>query len=258
MHAWHLTDEAGQLHSRRVGLPYRDARVKGPVDVIPVRRFWLGRPRHDELPDMTELGSVLLVTLSGRVTVLGGSDGDVTTRPGDVLVIEVTSRDSLRLHWEPETWILLAITEPWQPTDHVENVESLEPDRSGRPLMTWVYDDAGISRSQPLRPPFPVTSVPPLDEWVRSHGAFVTRRDYGLDAFDAGRWHNGPRPQVGVTLNGRAQNETGDGTVTEPWTGDLAFLDDVEGAGHVTRGLGDRWMLFVTVADESLRQVREQ
>jgi hypothetical protein len=96
-----------------------------------------------------------------------------------------------------------------------------------------------------------------VDEWARSNGAFLTRRNYGVDRFDDGRWHNGPRPQIGVTLNGRAQNESGDGTVTEPWTGDIAFLDDVEGAGHVTRGLGDRWMMFVTVADESLRQVRE-
>jgi hypothetical protein len=37
----------------------------------------------------------------------------------------------------------------------------------------------------------------------------------------------------------------------------MAFLDDVDGGGHVTRGIGDRWMLFITVADESLRQVKE-
>jgi hypothetical protein len=257
MEARHLTDQGGELIGRRVGLPYRDARVKGPVDVIPVRRFWLGRPRCDALPDLAELGSVLLVTLSGQVSVLGRSGVEVTTSPGDVLVIDVAAPESLSFQWEPETWILLAITEQWEPTDHVETIVRLEPDRRGRPLMTWIYDDGGISRSQPLRPPFAVTTVPPVDEWVRSNGAFVTRRDYGDEAFDAGRWHNGPRPQIGVTLNGRAQNETGDGTVTEPWTGDLAFLDDVEGAGHVTRGLGDRWMLFVTVSDESLQQVRE-
>jgi hypothetical protein len=123
--------------------------------------------------------------------------------------------------------------------------------------MTWVFNDQGISRSQPIRWPFPLTTVPPVAEWARSNGAFVTRRDYGTEAFDEGRWHNGPRPQIGVTLNGRALNETGEGTVTEPRTGDLAFFDDVEGGGHLTRGLGDRWMLFITVADESLRQVNE-
>jgi hypothetical protein len=257
MEVWHLTDEGGELLSRRVGLPYRDARVKGPVDVIPVRRFWLGRPRCDQMPDLTQWGSVLLVTLSGQVTVSGGSGDEVTAQPGDVLAMEVTSPDSLTWRWDPETWILLAITEPWEPTELVEPVVRLEPERRGRPLMTWIYDDGGATRSQPLRLPFPVTTVPPVEEWARSNGAFVTRRDYGVEAFDAGRWHNGPRPQIGVTLNGRAQNETGDGTLTQPWTGDLAFLDDVDGTGHVTRGLGDRWMLFVTVADESLRQVRE-
>jgi hypothetical protein len=93
-----------------------------------------------------------------------------------------------------------------------------------------------------------VTSVPPIGEWPRSTGAFVTRRDYGDGAYAPGKWHNGPRPQLGITLNGCAENETGDGTVTRPVAGDIAFIDDDTGAGHVTRGQGDRWMLFVTVA----------
>ncbi|MDO8363704.1 MAG: hypothetical protein Q7V88_12465 [Actinomycetota bacterium] len=258
MRAHLLTDVSGVLTSQQVGLPYRDARVPGPVDVIPVRHFWVGRPRCDELPDPADLGKVMLVTLSGEVTVGDGAAVAVTSHPGEVLVIDVGTPHSLQFHWQPETWVLLAITEPWVPPRDVEQVRRLGPDRRGRPLMTWVHDDLGMSRSQPIRWPFPLTTVPPVSEWARSNGAFVTRRDYGTEAFDEGRWHNGPRPQIGVTLNGRALNETGDGTVTEPRTGDLAFFDDVEGGGHVTRGLGDRWMLFVTVADESLRQVRER
>jgi hypothetical protein len=54
-------------------------------------------------------------------------------------------------------------------------------------------------------------------------------------------------------LNGSAENETGDGTVTRPVAGDMAYIDDVTGGGHVTRGRGDRWMLFVTVVAEHLR-----
>ncbi|MEQ1698660.1 MAG: hypothetical protein ABMA25_01050 [Ilumatobacteraceae bacterium] len=257
MRAHHLTDASGMLTCQQVGLPYRDARVPGPVDVIPVRHFWVGRPRCDALPDPADLGTVMLVTLSGEVTVGDGSAVSVTSQPGEVLVIDVQGPHSLQFHWQPETWVLLATTEPWTPTSEVEEVRRLQPDRRGRPLMTWVHNDHGISRSQPIRWPFALTTVPPISEWARSNGAFVTRRDYGTEAFDEGRWHNGPRPQIGVTLNGRALNETGDGTVTEPRAGDLAFFDDVEGDGHVTRGLGDRWMMFVTVADESLRQVRE-
>jgi hypothetical protein len=257
MQTRHLADDNGILTCRQVGLPYRDARERGPVDVIPVRRFWLGRPPCDEVPDPADLGNVMIVTLSGEVSVTDGAGVSATSRPGDVLVIDVATRDSVRFHWKPETWVLLAITEPWDPPRDYETVRRLEPDRRGRPLMTWIYDDLGVSRSQPIRWPFPLTTVPPVADWARSNGAFVTRRDYGTDAFDDGRWHNGPRPQIGVTLNGRALNESGDGTVTEPWTGDMAFLDDVDGGGHVTRGLGDRWMLFITVADESLRQVKE-
>jgi hypothetical protein len=257
MEARRLSDGSGILTSRQVGLPYRDARVPGPVDVIPVRRFWLGRPTCEDVPDLADLGSVMVVTLSGEVSVSDGEGVAETSRPGDVLFIDIAGRTTLRFQWEAETWVLLAITEPWDPPPDFEVVRRLEPDRHGRPLMTWIYDDLGVSRSQPIRWPFPLTKVPPVADWARSNGAFVTRRDYGTDAFDDGRWHNGPRPQIGVTLNGRALNESGDGTVTEPWTGDIAFLDDVDGGGHVTRGLGDRWMLFITVAEESLRQVKE-
>ena len=253
----HLTDASGVLTVQQVGLPFRDARVPGPVDVIPVRRFWLGRPRCEDVPDPADLGNLMVVVLSGEASVTDGAAISATSGPGDVLLIDVVGTQSIRFHWSPETWVLLAHTESWVPPSDVETVRRLEPDRRGRPLMTWIYDDDGTSRSQPIRWPFPLTTVPPVETWARSNGAFVTRRDYGSDTFDEGRWHNGPRPQIGVTLNGRALNESGDGTVTEPRTGDLAFLDDVEGGGHVTRGLGDRWMLFITVADESLRQQRE-
>lgn len=257
MRVHRLTDEGGQVSCQRVGLPYRDARVKGPVDVIPVRRFWVGRPRSTAMPDPADLGSFMLVTLSGEVSVTAGAGACIASLPGETVVFDVSTRGSVRFDWAPETWVLLAVTEEWTPPNEFEDVQRLTPDRGGRPLMTWVFDDHGISRSQPIRWPLPLTTVPPVADWIRSNGAFVTRRDYGTDDFDPGRWHNGPRPQVGITLNGRAQNETGDGTVTEPRTGDLAFFDDVEGAGHVTRGLGDRWMMFVTVADGSLRQIKE-
>ncbi len=257
MQVRHLTDRSGFLTSRQAGLPYRDARVRGPVDVIPVRRFWVGRPRCEDVPDPADLGNLMVVTLSGEASVTNGEAIAETLGPGDVLFIDVATPHSLRFHWNPETWVLLAITETFAPPPDVETVHRLEPDRLGRPLMSWIYDDFGVSRSQPIRWPFALTNVPPVAAWARSNGAFVTRRDYGNDAFDEGRWHNAPRPQIGVTLNGRARNESSDGTVTEPRTGDVAFLDDVEGKGHVTRGLGDRWMLFITVADESLHQVKE-
>lgn len=257
MQARLLTDHSRVLTSQQVGLPYRDARDRGPTNVIPVRRFWVGRPRCEDVPDPADLGQLMVVTLSGEVGVTDGAEVSETSRPGEVLVIDVATHDSLRFRWKPETWVLLAITEPWVPPTEFETVVRLEPDRAGRPLMTWIYDDDGVSRSQPLRWPFPVTTVPPVADWARSNGAFATRRDYGTDAFDDGRWHNPPQAQIGVTLNGRALNESGDGTVTQPWAGDIAFLDNVHGGGHVTRGLGDRWMLFITIADDSLPQVRE-
>ena len=236
-------------------LPYRDARDKGPADVIPATAFWLTHLRPGQAPpDSTLLGAHLMVVLSGLVRA-GRTDGPTQTLgPGDVAAVDVRSPGLLALEWESDVWLFLACTPGWLPEPGDNQARPDLAVRAGRPLLTWIYDDAGASRSQPLRWPGPVSGPPTPDDWPRSRGAFVTRRDYGNDGYAPGVWHNGPRPQLGITLNGLAENETGDGTVTRPMAGDIAFIDDVTGRGHVTRGQGDRWMLFVTVAPGHLPQ----
>ncbi len=247
------SDTYGSIDAGDAYLPYRDARVTGPADVIPATAFWLTRARMSDVPAPTSLGSHAVVVLSGEVHVDVRDRSPAVLTAGDLLFADVASPETLTLSWDGVAWLLYLVTDNWLP-DAGDNEARPDPaKRAGRPLLTWIHDDGGASRTEPFHWPGDLAPVPPVEEWPRSRGAFVTRRDYGEDGYDPGVWHNGPRPQLGVTLNGRAEIETGDGTVTAPKAGDIAYIDDVTGDGHVTRGIGDRWMLFVTVHPDHLR-----
>lgn len=252
MRVLHVTDVSGAADVCQVLLPYRDARDKGPYDVIPASRFWLARLRADNMPALPALGCHLVVVLSGHIELSVTGRPVTELGPGDVVCFDV---DSVSLTWPDDAWLFFVATPGWVPEPGLIEVSSDQDPRPGRPLLTWIYDDGGRSRSEPLRWPWSLGSVPPVDKWPASIGAFVTRRDYGLDGHTPGVWHNGPRRQFGITLNGSGENETGDGTLTHPVTGDVALIADVTGAGHVTRGRGDRWMMFVTVAPGDLSEL---
>ena len=256
MRVLRIAEEAGVVEAGPGFLPYRHARDKGPSDVIPATAFWLTRATKGQQPDPASLGAHLVVVLSGEVRVAAEGHASVLG-PGDMLCADVRTAGALDLDWDGDAWLFFVLTPGWlpEPGDNEARLDSAT--RAGRPLLTWIYDDNGSSRSEPFTWPARLAPPPTTDEWPASNGAFVTRRDYGDDGYAPGVWHNGPRPQLGLTLNGCAENETGDGTVTRPVAGDIAYIDDVTGAGHVTRGCGDRWMLFVTVASGHLRLTRE-
>ncbi|MRK00475.1 hypothetical protein GEV27_02965 [Aeromicrobium sp. S22] len=239
-------------------LPYRDSRVKGPADVIPATAFWLTRAGTDDVPAPAALGSHAVVVLSGEVGVEPRGAQRTVLTAGDVLCVDVHADDALTFSWDGFAWLLYVTTDGWLPEIGDNEARPDAVKRAGRPLLTWIHDDAGTSRSEPLRWPGDLAPVPPVEQWPRSRGAFVTRRDYGDDGYVPGVWHNGPRSQLGITLNGCAENETGDGTVTTPRAGDIAYIDDVTGDGHLTRGQGDRWMLFVTVSPGHLELTPER
>lgn len=252
-----ISDSGGETCVGDLLLPFRDARDKGPHDVIPATAFWLARLRGESSPDPVRLGPHLAVVLSGEIEVLPRGHEPLTLRPGDVLYADVKSSEAFTERWHGDAWKLFVAIPGRLPGEGDRGVIRSHGSRRGRPLLTWIHDDDGSSRSEPFRWPYALSPVPDVDRWPRSIGAFVTRRDYGADGFAPGVWHNGPRPQLGVTLNGCAENETGDGTVTRPVPGDVAFIDDTTGRGHVTRGSGDRWMLFVTVAPGHLELLHE-
>lgn len=258
MQVLRVSESSGSVRMTPALLPYRHALDKGPSDVIPAASFWLARLTEQDGLDLHRYGSHLAVILSGEITVVAAGGDAAVLLPGDVLGSDVRSPDAVHATWHADAWLLLIRTPGWQPDEGVLAVPRTGEPRPGRPSMTWIYDDADYSRSEPFRWPNALTTIPDPDTWPASVGAFVTRRDYGPDGFAAGVWHNGPRRQFAITLNGCAELVTSDGSVSRPVAGDVTLIDDTVGPGHITHGRGDRWMLFLTVAAGELPMVPER
>ena len=62
-------------------------------------------------------------------------------------------------------------------------------------------------------------------------------------------WHNAPRKQFAINMTGDLEVEITGGERKKIGAGDLVFLEDVTGKGHVTRPLGPITNMFITVAD---------
>ena len=69
----------------------------------------------------------------------------------------------------------------------------------------------------------------------------LTRADYDLD------WHPAPRRQFAINMTGDLEVEISDGTRHRIGQGDLVYLEDVTGKGHVTRVLTPVTNLFIHV-----------
>ncbi len=62
-------------------------------------------------------------------------------------------------------------------------------------------------------------------------------------------WHLAPQPQFAINLSGNLEVETSDGAKHKIGPGDLVYLEDTHGKGHVTRLLGPVTALFIHPAD---------
>lgn len=62
-------------------------------------------------------------------------------------------------------------------------------------------------------------------------------------------WHNAPRRQYIIMLNGSVDVEIGDGTTRRFSTGDVLFFEDTTGRGHISRAVNNqpRTSVFVTL-----------
>jgi hypothetical protein len=63
-------------------------------------------------------------------------------------------------------------------------------------------------------------------------------------------WHVAPQRQFAINLSGEIEAETSDGTKQRIGPGDLIFLEDTKGKGHITRLLTPVTALFI-VPDQS-------
>lgn len=60
-------------------------------------------------------------------------------------------------------------------------------------------------------------------------------------------WHTAPRKQFAINMTGELEVEITNGTRRRIGAGDLVYLEDVTGKGHVTRALGPITNLFLHV-----------
>ena len=70
-----------------------------------------------------------------------------------------------------------------------------------------------------------------------------TSGEYDLD------WHNAPRRQFVINLEGQVEITVGDGTVRRLGPGDILLAEDTTGRGHISRAVDNkpRISIFVTL-----------
>jgi quercetin dioxygenase-like cupin family protein len=216
--------------------------------------FWMTRGTRVDTTWQRAPQRQLVVVLSGQVTIKAGDGSMRTAGPGDLILEDDPSGQGHMEIDEDEVWRLLIATPGWEPQAGRSELPRADPRvRSGRPLMNRMYDDNGLSRTEPFDWPGIGPAAPPVEQWPKSEGGFLSRAIYPAEGTD-GAWHQGPRRQIAVTVSGSGENETGDGTRTRPQRGDLVLVEDTTGQGHISRGYGDRRLLFVTVADSYLQR----
>ncbi|MFH0846834.1 MAG: hypothetical protein V1894_02095 [Chloroflexota bacterium] len=72
----------------------------------------------------------------------------------------------------------------------------------------------------------------------------ITGGGYDLD------WHNPPRRQFVITLEGEVEITASDGTKRRFGPGDIMLADDIKGQGHLTQGLSQKPRRAVVVTLE--------
>ncbi|MEO8467498.1 MAG: hypothetical protein ABI640_19410 [Gammaproteobacteria bacterium] len=77
----------------------------------------------------------------------------------------------------------------------------------------------------------------------------MTASVYGGSGARKPDWHLAPRKQFAINMTGDLEVEITGGERKKIGAGDLVFLEDVTGKGHVTRALGPITNLFIHVAD---------
>ena len=121
------------------------------------------------------------------------------------------------------------------------------------PTFARVYTgDDGKSHIEEIDPPFE-----PFLDTEGAHGegtpleaasGITFRRNppgYFLD------WHNAPRRQYTITVQGEVEIGTGDGTVRRFGPGSILLAEDLTGQGHTTRVVGNetRYGIIVPLAE---------
>src|SRR5512139_3519649 len=131
--------------------------------------------------------------------------------------------------------LALAASTPAQPTE--QTVAAPVADTSNQPRLVYVYagpDGESHAREIEVSPSAGVLPLTGLRA-VSYKPAKV-------------QWHNAPSPQFAINLTGTLEVETSDGARRRIGPGDLVFMSDTTGKGHVTRLLSPVTALFIQPA----------
>jgi hypothetical protein len=252
MQAVWVEDRSGSVMAADIELPLGAFGDVNEVDsTIPVTRVWLAHVPAPMLFARQDSGPILAVILDGSLRLEGTAVRKFGR--GDVAFIDLRD-DAARFISDGDlVWALLLSAPGWTPKlGQIPHADS-PVNRAGGPLMNRMYVGGGTSFTEPFWWPGDVSKVPPVAEWVPSEGAFVIRTVYSVPGI--ADWHRAPRRQLCITLTGSGENQTEDGVRTQTAAGDFMFVEDVTGRGHISRGCGDRRILFVTVPNQALRRV---
>lgn len=78
----------------------------------------------------------------------------------------------------------------------------------------------------------------------------MTARAYARNVSNEADWHTAPRRQFAINMTGSLEVEISDGSRHRIGQGDLVFLEDITGKGHVTRVLSPVTNLFIQVPQD--------
>jgi len=125
----------------------------------------------------------------------------------------------------------------------VTEVAAQEPSAGKRVLR--IYADAdGKSHIQEL----PIATQP--GKVRRTGTAPVTGLTYAeYTSSSVEDWHRTPARQFSISTSGEIEVEVSDGKKHAIHAGDIVFLEDLQGKGHITRILSPVTNIFIRVAD---------
>jgi len=78
----------------------------------------------------------------------------------------------------------------------------------------------------------------------------MTARAYERNVSNSADWHTAPRKQFAINMTGSLEVEISDGSRHSIGQGDLVYLEDITGKGHVTRVVTPVTNLFIHVPQD--------
>ncbi len=122
--------------------------------------------------------------------------------------------------------------------DHLAPKTAPTPNADVKPRLLRCYADAAGETHLEMLEVSPDAGPLPLQD--------LSARSY--NPTNVG-WHLAPSRQFAINLSGDLQVEVSDGSKQKVGPGDLVFIEDTIGKGHITRLLGAVTCLFIRVPD---------